>query len=254
MVPPATDARGDVNKDVIIIADPLPPDGGARDSADVPSGVDTRDGQRPEVDGPPPPFDARDLRADQSGIDGGAADTRDGAMERLIMDPPPIPVDARDLGTVVDMAPRDPGAYDARPVKDASLNEPFVVDPVALGREGLQVPTGLPAGEGTETAREHWALVTPTRLKRSQDLPLCLCPEATLAGEWRDGKVHARLRGPSGHFATRWQAQGEIEGEGTEVRWTPSSDEDQLDVAIRTADGVSVALLRLAQVAGRKKA
>lgn len=35
---------------------------------------------------------------------------------------------------------------------------------------------------------------------------------------------------------------------------TPSFDEDQLDVAIRTADGVSVTLLRLEQVTGRKNA
>jgi len=79
-------------------------------------------------------------------------------------------------------------------------------------------------------------------------------PRSSLSGEWQGGKVHARLRGPSGNFATRWQAQGEIEGEGTQVVWTPSFDEDQLDVAGRTADGVSVTLLRLAQVTGRKKA
>jgi hypothetical protein len=51
-----------------------------------------------------------------------------------------------------------------------------------------------------------------------------------------------------------WQAQGQVEGEGAEVSWTPSSDEDQLDVAVRTVDGVAVTLLRLEQVRGRKHA
>jgi hypothetical protein len=57
-----------------------------------------------------------------------------------------------------------------------------------------------------------------------------------------------------GDFNTRWQAQGEIEGEGAEVLWTPSSDEDQLDVAVRTRDGVAVTLLKLEQVAGKRRA
>jgi hypothetical protein len=36
------------------------------------------------------------------------------------------------------------------------------------------------------------------------------------------------------------------------VLWTPSSDEDQLDVAVRTREGVAVTLLRLDQVVGRR--
>jgi len=250
MVPPDSGPRQDANRDIVVIADPLPPDGGARDV------VEGRDVPRNEVDAISPPGDARDLRGDREGIDGATADTRDGAIERLIVDPLPIPVDARDLPTVVDMAPPDPRPYDARPpVKDASLNEPpFIVDPVAEGLGGVELPHGLPSHEGSQPAREHFALVTPTRLPRSRDLPLCLCPDAVLTGEWRDGRVCARLRGPRGPVSIRWQAQGEIEGDGNEVLWRPSSDEDQLDVAIRTADGVSVTLLRLAQVAGQKSA
>ena len=52
-------------------------------------------------------------------------------------------------------------------------------------------------------------------------------------------------------YSSRWQAQGLIEGEGAEVSWTPSSDEDQ-HVAERTVDGVAVTVLRVDDVAGAK--
>jgi len=157
-------------------------------------------------------------------------------------------IDTRDVRIIeVDPLPRDTGASD---VRDAGGNEPpFIVDPVVDARLGLRVPTADPRPGGA--TREHWALTTPLRVKRSTDLPLCMCPEVCLAGEWQDGKVLARLSGATGNFSTRWQAQGPVEGTGAEVVWTPSSDEDQLDVAVRTADGVSITLLRLEQVAGR---
>jgi anaerobic magnesium-protoporphyrin IX monomethyl ester cyclase len=270
MVPADSGARSDVGKDTIVIVDPLPPDAGARNDLGkdtiivvdaVPPDAGARNdlaAERPLIYDPlPPDAGARDTNADeQAGIDGGTTDVRrDAAAERpIIVDPPPYPVDARDVGPViVDMAPRDAAAYDnLSAVKDAGINEPpFIVDPVVEAREGLQVPAGTP-GESVETTREHWALTTPTRIPRSQDLPLFLCPEAKLAGEWQGGKVRAFLRDPGDKLSTRWQAQGRIEGDGTAVVWTPISDEDQLDVAVRTAGGVAVALLRLEQVCGRK--
>jgi hypothetical protein len=81
-----------------------------------------------------------------------------------------------------------------------------------------------------------------------------LCPEVRLRGEWKEGKVLARLSGVSGTFGLRWQAQGQVEGEGGEILWTPSSDEDQLDVAVRTLDGVAVTSLRLSQTRGKRQA
>jgi anaerobic magnesium-protoporphyrin IX monomethyl ester cyclase len=225
-LPPDAGARKDVGKDTIIIADALPPDSGARS--------DGRDG--PIIYDPlPPDAGARDTSGEaQPGIDGGTGDVRrDAAIERMIVDPPPYPVDARDAA-----------------VYDAPAERPFMADPVPYLSE-LRMP--VPAAS-MKTTREHWALTTPTRLPRSRDLPLYLCPQAKLVGEWEGGKVRAWLPDLNGRFATRWQAQGQIEGEGTSVLWTPSSDEDQLDVAVRTAGGVSVTLLRLEQVAGRRNA
>lgn len=128
----------------------------------------------------------------------------------------------------------------------------MIVDPPELPSVALQFPDE--AGGNQLAAREHWTDTQPTRLKRSTDLPLCLCPEIRLSGRWQDGKVVASVEGVTDSFSVRWQSQGHVEGEGAEVAWTPSSDEDQLDVAVRTHDGVAVTLLRLEQVRGRKDA
>jgi radical SAM superfamily enzyme YgiQ (UPF0313 family) len=246
MAPQDTMAFNDGRKDTLIVADALPPDAAGRDTA----GDGTGDGLV-GIDGAL--LDGN--KADRESAVPDLAPLQDARDVRLI-EVDPLPGDAlgRDYG-VVDMAPVDPAAYDAKPViRDSGSNEPpFIVDPVVEGREGLIVPGGM-KDKASQAVREHWALTSPTRLKRSQDLPLCLCPEARLSGEWQGARVHVRLASVPGDFNTRWQAQGEIEGEGAEVLWTPSSDEDQLDVAVRTRDGVAVTLLKLEQVAGKRRA
>ena len=65
----------------------------------------------------------------------------------------------------------------------------------------------------------------------------------------------AHHSGVPGNFSVRWQAQGQVDAEGgAEAIWTPSSDEDQLDVAVRTHDGVAVTSLRLGQARGSREA
>jgi hypothetical protein len=218
MLPPDAGAKRDT-----AVYDPLPPDSGARDVG--------RDGQTP--------------------IDGGYADAevRDTAKEGpWIVDPPPPPTDARDV-RLIEVDPLPPPS-DAR---DGANERPLMVDPVVDARWGVSAPEeGEAAREGA--AREHWADTAPSRIKRSQDLPLYLCPEVRVAGEWVGDKVRACLSGVEGDFSVRWQSQGQVEGEGGLALWTPSSDEDQLNVAIRTHEGVSVTLLRLGQVRGRRSA
>jgi hypothetical protein len=172
----------------------------------------------------------------------------------------PIPSDARDVPRdyqmfEVDPPPPDSGPRDTRmDVRDAGGNEPILImDPVVAATMGLQLPLQNP-DERKTFVREHWANTSPTRMKRSQDLPLCLCPEVCLAGEWQSGRVRATISGVPDAFSVRWQAQGQVDGDGDAVLWTPSSDEDQLDVAVRTRDGVAVSLLRLGQVRGSKEA
>jgi anaerobic magnesium-protoporphyrin IX monomethyl ester cyclase len=240
-LPPPQDAR-DALRDGPLVVDALPPDSGARNDT-------------PVLDPLPADANPRDLVTDATPIDTGAVDVRDASKEGpLVVDMVPPPSDARDLpkeSPVFDPLPPDSGARD---VRDAGTNEPpFMVDPVVDARSGLQVPWDLQGGPEAAT-REHWANTAPVRMKRSQDLPLCLCPEVSLRGEWKDGKVLARLSGVSGSFGLRWQAQGKVEGEGGEILWTPSSDEDQLDVAVRTHDGVAVTSLRLDQTRGKREA
>jgi anaerobic magnesium-protoporphyrin IX monomethyl ester cyclase len=257
MVPPPADAR----MDGPMVVDALPPDSGPR--------TDT-----PVFDPLPPDANPRDLGPDATGIDGGAGDVRDAAKEGPLVvdmvpppsdardirvfevDPLPPPSDARDLPKetpVVDPLPPDSGPRDVNgDIRDAGANEPpFMVDPVVPPKLGMRVPLDMP---GRYATRDNWANTAPVRMKRSQDLPLCLCPELRLSGEWQEGKILARLSGVSGTFGVRWQAQGQVDGDGSEVLWTPSSDEDQLDVAVRTRDGVAITSLRLGKTNGRNQA
>jgi hypothetical protein len=244
--PPPPDAGG--RRDVPNAYDPLPPDANGRDSRDGGEGIDSErsDAGRDAVDaGPlvvdalPQPQDARDSARDYQYFEVDSLPPDAGARDAV--------GEVRDAGgseppVVVDPPPRDAGARDAgSEVRDASGSEPpFVVDPVVDARWGVQL-------------HEHWTDTSPVRLKRSADLPLCLCPESSLVGRWSDGCVVARVEGVDQAFSTRWQAQGTIDGEGAEVRWRPSSDEDQLDVAVRTVDGLSFASLRLAEIHGNRR-
>ena len=212
--------------DLPIVADALPPDSGARNDTLV------------VADALPADASAMDTRADEgtaidtSGIDGGVSDA------------------AADAPRIVDALLSQSDAVSE--VRDTGgLEPPFIVDPVVEAKEGWGVPQGG-RDKADGTPRDYWALTSPTRIKRSQDLPLCLCPELRLNGEWKGRQVRAHLGGVLGDFATRWRAQGEIEGDGAEVLWTPSSEEDQLDVAVRTPHGAAVTLLRLESVVGRR--
>jgi anaerobic magnesium-protoporphyrin IX monomethyl ester cyclase len=243
MAPPPADARTDGP----LVVDALPPDSGPRRDTQV-------------FDPLPPDANPRDLVPDATPIDTGTGDVRDAAKEGpLVVDMAPPPADARDLPREYSYPdadiPPDASARDAgTDARDAGTNEPpFMVDPVVDARLGLRIPLDMPGG-GDAATREHWANTAPVRMKRSEDLPLCLCPELRLAGEWQGGKILAHLSGVSGTFGVRWQAQGQVDGDGDEVLWTPSSDEDQLDVAVRTRDGVAVTSLRLGNASGRKEA
>ena len=45
-------------------------------------------------------------------------------------------------------------------------------------------------------------------------------------------------------MSTRWEADGEVTGNGIEVRWRPSDAADRVRVAIRSRGGVAVLSLR----------
>jgi hypothetical protein len=97
-----------------------------------------------------------------------------------------------------------------------------------------------------------WTDTTPRRSPRARDLPLSLPPEIRVEGEWVDGVVQVGLTGADEPFSIRWQSDGEVNGIDRQVTWAPSSDDDQLNVAVRSRDGLAVAELRLGQVRGRR--
>jgi hypothetical protein len=79
-----------------------------------------------------------------------------------------------------------------------------------------------------------------------------LPPDIRVAGEWTNGAVQVCLIGADEPLTIRWQSDGEVTGTDRQVIWTPASDQDQLNVAVRSRDGVAMAELRLCQVRGRR--
>jgi methylmalonyl-CoA mutase cobalamin-binding subunit len=224
--------------DASIVYDPPPPDAGRRDFGAVDPLVP--DAGRSDLardtnfvtDPPPPDAGRSDIKLDSS----------------VIYDPVPPPdagrPDAgRDSYMIADMLPpSDAGVQ--------KVDAPFPVsDPPVAPIGALSANRGAP---GSTEGGGHWADTTPRRSPRARDLPLCLPPEIRIAGEWVDGAVQVCLTGAEEPLSIRWQSDGEVTGTDRQVTWTPSSDDDQLNVAVRSRDGVAVGELRLGQVRGRR--
>jgi hypothetical protein len=95
---------------------------------------------------------------------------------------------------------------------------------------------------------DQWCDSAPKRAARSADLPLCEPPEVQLSAR-RDGDaIVVRVLGGPAALSVRWEAEGRIEGEEREVRWTPQADDDLLGVAVRSRGGVSLLTLRAQSV------
>ncbi|RLB49103.1 MAG: hypothetical protein DRJ42_21710 [Deltaproteobacteria bacterium] len=55
--------------------------------------------------------------------------------------------------------------------------------------------------------------------------------------------MHVQIEGGPEAIGTRWQAEGDVEGDGRTVLWRPSDPDDRLRVAVRTEGGVAVVSL-----------
>jgi anaerobic magnesium-protoporphyrin IX monomethyl ester cyclase len=262
---PPDSGRHDTNPN--LINDPLPPDAGKQDTSPDHMMVD-----------PVPPADARRdyMIADMLPPDAGK---KDATPDYLVADPLPPDAGRKEATSdylIADMLPPDAGRRDATPdylimdplPPDAARSDvrpsdggagpdavrpevPTMVDPPPLPTSALS-----PARDEVQRAganeSAYWANTTPRRAARSRDLPLCLAPEIRLQGEWVEGAVAVRLVAGDESLTIRWQSDGEVAGEDRHVTWTPASDQDQLNVAVRSQDGVAVAELRLCQVGGRR--
>jgi hypothetical protein len=159
------------------------------------------------------------------------------------------------------------GPYDALPYDTGVDDEPAVPDFVPsdasldLGKlrrnthdVGEPSPLRAPEVRRAELAQllEKWRDTSPRRARRSDDLPLYQPPTVALSAR-RDGhRIRVTIDGDNGAVGTRWQADGEVIGDGTSVEWIPGSSDDQIRVAVRTRGGIAVASLRMADLPNEK--
>jgi hypothetical protein len=95
---------------------------------------------------------------------------------------------------------------------------------------------------------DQWRDTTPRRAMRSNDLAMHAPPVVSLSARREEGIVHVRLLGGPEQISLRWEGDGTIEGDGRDVRWTPSTPTDQIRVAIRSAGGIAIVALRAAAI------
>jgi radical SAM superfamily enzyme YgiQ (UPF0313 family) len=238
--PPPDAGRRDATPDYMVVDPAPPPD--ARQNPDYMISDMLPPDARYDLEGPPPDAGRLDgsIGYDPPPPDAGKRDSG------MVYDP--VPPDAgRPEVMIVDMLPRDAGAREAG--KDAVQPEvPPVYDPAPA-------PTGALSstrGDSSAEVGSHWADTTPRRSPRTSDLPLSLPPDIRLVGEWTNGAVQVCLTGADEPLTIRWQSDGEVTGTDRQVTWTPASDQDQLNVAVRSRDGVAMAELRLGKVRGRR--
>jgi hypothetical protein len=181
-----------------------------------------------------------------SGCGGNSTSTqvkKDAGKDVTVVDPPPM--DAGQDVMVVDPVPDDSGmdagsdvtVVDPPPV-DAGIDV-NVVDPAP-------VDSGLDAHLDLRLI-DQWRETTPRRSLRSDDLPLWGPPDVRLSAVRQGDHVEVTLSGGPDAISTRWQAEGDVEGEGRSVRWSPGED-DQICVAVRSTGGVAFATLRAKSV------
>ena len=173
-----------------------------------------------------------------AGID--ASPSPDAGLDAPSVDSPVV--DAGADVTVVDALPYDAGidasVQDAKP--DTIVVDPLVPD---AGRDSA-VDARLDVHRGRIAPTDHWRDTSPKRAARSEELPMFDPPDIRIAAH-REGRVIvARVEGGPETVATRWQADGRIEGEGREVRWIPCGHKDTLRVAVRSRGGVAVVSVR----------
>jgi hypothetical protein len=137
----------------------------------------------------------------------------------------------------------------------------MVVDPPPPDDGGLgalevetdqAVALGVPTEEtGPRRLRliDQWFDTSPKATVRTVDLPLFDPPRPKLTARREGEEVVVRVEGTRTRVTTRWEAEGAIEGTGTEVRWRPAGPADRVRVAIRARGGIAVLSLKASDAA-----
>jgi len=87
---------------------------------------------------------------------------------------------------------------------------------------------------------DQWFDTSPKATVRTADLPLFDPPRPRLLGRREGEDVVVSVAGLDVPASTKWEADGDVQGAGVEVRWRPAGPTDRVRVAIRSRGGVAV--------------
>lgn len=155
------------------------------------------------------------------------------------------------LDGMVDPAPLDAG-YDGMsdPLPwDGGFDGMADPPPWDAGFDGMADPAPYDSAIDPKLIiQEHWRDTSPRRAARTGDLPLNDPPELKLAARRFDGAIEVVVGDSVEPRSLKVECDGQLVVDGARVSWVPSSDDDQLRVAVRTRGGVAVATVRAREV------
>jgi anaerobic magnesium-protoporphyrin IX monomethyl ester cyclase len=206
------------------------------------------------------------VKTDKPVVSDGGADASTDATDDTTGPYDALPYDAGiDEPQAPDPLPPDGRPYDPLPYDSGMEDEPAVPDYVPqdasldVGQHAMPEPmTGHPADMPGASAvaqaapTERWVDTSPKRALRTRDLPLYQPPVISLHAVRTADGARVSIRGSHEPMGIRWEADGEIDGQDRTVAWRPSSDQDQIRVAVRTKGGVAIASLRWQDLAQRR--
>jgi len=95
---------------------------------------------------------------------------------------------------------------------------------------------------------ENWRDSGPRRLVRSTDLALYDPPNIRLKAATEARRIRVQVQCDETPLTYRWESEGQVDGDGCEVYWTPANEDDALCVAARGRGGIAVATLRASEL------
>ncbi|MCC6558912.1 MAG: B12-binding domain-containing radical SAM protein [Polyangiaceae bacterium] len=199
-----------------MVVDPPPPDGGTGGMGGSmvvdppPPDAGTGGGGTMVVD-PPPPDAGTGGFGGAGGYGGAGGAGGQGGHGGMVVDPPP------------------PDGMPGTSALDVESGERFAT----IGREPRKL-----------RLIDQWFDTSPKTSVRTVDLALFDPPRPRLSARREGDTIAVSIDGLTALVSTRWEAEGEVEGDGLEVRWRPSGPADRVRVAVRSRGGVAVLSLR----------
>jgi len=148
-------------------------------------------------------------------------------------------------GFIVDCVVRAGGTGPLALGNKAAVVGPKAGDDAALACTVDPAPTQCAAATlHGQAVVENWRDSGPRRFQRSADIALFDPPDIRLQASTEARRVCVQVQSNEQNLSYRWESEGQIEGNGGQVYWTPANEDDALCVAARGHGGVAVAMLR----------